>query len=84
MCIDCYNNSKKDPEFPYITLATDPTWIIVSYDSQLFIKCSHIEEYIEEPIEEPINDYIEEQNEIYYEEQNEIYYEDEFLPILIY
>ena len=41
ICTDCYNNSKKDPNYPYITLATDPTWVImesiIQYDIQLYI-----------------------------------------------
>jgi len=50
LCSDCYNNSKKDPIYPYITLATDPSWIImeyISYDniSEIYIKCSHDKQY---------------------------------------
>ena len=52
LCTECYNNSKKDPNYPYISIATDPTWVIMEsitqYDTQLYIKCSHEQEYEED------------------------------------
>jgi hypothetical protein len=52
LCTDCYNNSKKDPNYPYITLATDPSWIIMEYisynNSEIYIKCSHDQKYEQE------------------------------------
>ena len=50
LCTECYNNSKKDSNYPYITIATDPSWVImeyISYDnnSEIYIKCSHDQKY---------------------------------------
>ena len=74
ICTDCYNNSKKDPNYPYITLATDPTWVIMEsitqYDIQLYIKCSHDQEYEQHSYKEIYNDiYTQEYTQEYAQEQ---------------
>ena len=42
LCNDCNKNSDKDPEFPYLSLATDPSWIIMTCCDTLFLQCSHM------------------------------------------
>ena len=41
LCNDCVKNSNKDPYFPILSLATDPSWIIMSCGDNLFLQCSH-------------------------------------------
>ena len=77
LCTDCYNNSKKDPNYPYITLATDPSWVIIEsitqHDMQLYIKCSHNQEYEQNSDEHSYKEIYEKYDQEYSQEYEQEY-----------
>ena len=42
LCNDCAKNSTKDPYYPNLSLATDPSWIIMTHCDTIFLQCSHM------------------------------------------
>ena len=81
LCRECYNNSKKDENYPYISIATDPTWIIMEsitqYDTQLYIKCSHEQEY-EHLYKQKYDEKYDEEYQEEYEKEYQEEYEKEY------